>query len=90
MMNSPILEIENALEALHLPKVISRQNIKDQYHFLAKKNHPDFGGNAKQMETINSAYKLLVAYMDEFRYAFDEAEISKQFSGADYAQRFKH
>ena len=89
MMLSPIEEIEKALEILQLPKVISKQNIKEQYHFLAKKNHPDLGGDPIQMEMINNAYKLLTTYIDEFRYTFDEEEISKQFPGADYVQRFK-
>jgi len=88
-MRSPLEEIEYALEILSLPKLVSRDDVKKQYHFLAKKNHPDFGGDPVRMEMINNAYKLLTTYMDEFRYTFDEEEISKQFPGADYVQRFK-
>ncbi len=89
MIISPIEEIEKALEILSLPKLISRSDIKKQYHFLAKKNHPDLGGNVEKMEQLNQAYRLLMKYIEEFRYTFDEEEISKQFPGADYAQRFK-
>lgn len=89
MTLSPIEEIEKALNILSLPKLISRDDIKIQYRFLAKKNHPDKGGDAEKMEQLNSAYKLLMTYIDEFRYTFDEEEISKQFPGADYVQRFK-
>jgi len=88
-MLAPIDEIENALEILSLPKLIKRKEIKDQYRFLAKKYHPDIGGSEEKMESINYAYKLLLKYIDEFRYAFDNEEISKQFPGADYVQRFK-
>ena len=88
-MQSPLEEIEYALEILSLPKLVSRDDVKKQYHFLAKKNHPDLGGDPVRMEMINNAYKLLTTYMDEFRYTFDEEEISKQFPGADYVQRFK-
>ena len=88
-MRSPLEEIEDALEILSLPKLVSRDDVKKQYHFLAKKNHPDFGGDPARMEMINNAYTLLTTYMDEFRYTFDEEEISKQFPGADYVQRFK-
>lgn len=88
-MRSPLEEIEYALEILSLPKLVSRDDVKKQYHFLAKKNHPDLGGDPVRMEMINNAYKLLTTYMDEFRYTFDEEEISKQFPGADYVQRFK-
>ena len=89
MINSPTEEIEKALEILSLPKMISREDIKKQYRFLAKKNHPDKGGDAEKMEQLNYAYRLLMKYIEEFRYTFDEEEISKQFPGADYAQRFK-
>ncbi len=88
-MFSPKEEIDRALETLQLPKLVTKKNIKDQYHFLAKKNHPDIGGKVEKMEALNYAYKLLIHYVDNFRYAFDEDEISKQFPGVDYAQRFK-
>ena len=89
MIIDPKKEIEKALDTLQLPKLISRADIKKQYHFLAKKNHPDLGGNEDQMEQLNHAYTLLMKYIEEFRYTFDDEEISKQFPGADYAQRFK-
>ena len=88
-MLTPIEEIENALETLSLPKLISKSEIKRQYYFLAKKNHPDVGGTSEGMEALNYAYKLLLKYIEEFRYSFDEEEISKQFPGAEYVQRFK-
>jgi len=89
MIISPKEEIEKALDILHLPKLISRADIKKQYHFLAKKNHPDRGGDVTDMEKLNHAYRVLMKYIEEFRYTFDQEEISKQFPGADYAQRFK-
>ena len=89
MILDPIGEIDKALSVLSLPKLISREDIKIQYKFLAKKNHPDKGGDVEKMEQLNTAYKLLMKYIDEFRYTFDEEEISKQFPGADYVQRFR-
>jgi len=88
-MLSPIEEIENALDILGLPKLITKEDVKRQYHFLAKKNHPDLGGDAMQMEQLNCAYELLMKYIEEFRYTFDEEEVSKQFPGADHAQRYR-
>ena len=41
------------------------------------------------MEALNHAYTLLIKYIEEFRYTFDKEEISKQFPGADYVERFK-
>ena len=88
-MHSPIEEIDKALDILGLPKLITKEDIKKQYHYFAKKYHPDLGGDAEKMEQINYAYKLLMKYIEEFRYTFDENEVNKQFPGADYAQRFK-
>ena len=89
MSLEPIEEIDNALNILALPKLISKEDIKKQYRYLAKKNHPDTGGDAEKMEQLNYAYKLLMNYIEEFRYTFDEEEVSKQFPGADHARRFK-
>ncbi|TET87933.1 MAG: J domain-containing protein [Sulfurovum sp.] len=88
-MHSPMEEIDKALDVLGLPKLISKTDIKKQYHFFAKKYHPDLGGDVQKMEQINHAYKLLMKYIEEFRYTFDEEEISKQFPGANHAQRFR-
>jgi len=89
MSLEPIEEIEKALNILSLPKLISKEDIKTQYRFLAKKNHPDIGGDVEKMEQLNYAYKLLMNYIEEFRYTFDDEEVSKQFPGADHARRFK-
>ena len=88
-MHSLMEEIDKALDILGLPKLITKADIKKQYHFFAKKYHPDLGGDAEKMEQINYAYKLLMKYIEEFRYTFDENEVNKQFPGADHAQRFK-
>ena len=88
-MHSPIEEIDKALDILGLPKLITKADIKKQYHFFAKKYHPDLGGDVEKMEQINYAYKLLMKYIEEFRYTFDEHEVSKQFPGAKYAEQFR-
>lgn len=88
-MLSPVEEIEKALETLGLPKLITKSDIKKQYRFLAGKHHPDRGGEAARMEEINHAYKLLMKYIEDFRYTFDEDEIKKQYPGVDYVQRFR-
>ena len=89
-MQSPMEEIENALEVLGLPKLISKDDVKKQYHFFAKKYHPDLGGDVQKMEQINTSYTFLMKYIEEFRYTFDEEEVNRQYPGADYAKRFKH
>ena len=81
--------IKEALEILGLPTLVTKDDIKKQYLYLAKKYHPDQGGDSQKMEEINSAYSLLISYIDQFRYAFDDEEINRQFPGADYARQFK-
>ena len=88
-MHSPHDEIEAALEILGLPTLIQKEDIKKQYYSLAKKYHPDQGGEDTDMEALNYAYTLLMKYIEHFRYSFDQEEMSKQFPGADYANRFK-
>lgn len=88
-MNTPKNTIEEALEILQLPPFISREDIKKQYRFLARKHHPDKGGDAQKMEEINQAYTTLITYIERFRYSFDTIELSKQFAGVDYEYQFK-
>jgi DnaJ-class molecular chaperone len=88
-MKSPVEQIEEALEILELPQFVTRADIKRQYRFLAKKYHPDTGGDARKMEALSRAYELLMKYIEDFRYTFDSDEINRQFPGADYADRFR-
>ncbi|MCD6212787.1 MAG: J domain-containing protein [Sulfurovum sp.] len=88
-MQSPIEQINYALNILELPKLITKSDVKKQYRFLSKKNHPDQGGDAVKQEQINTAYKLLMKYIEEFRYTFDDKEVSNQFPGAKHAEQFK-
>jgi DnaJ-class molecular chaperone len=89
-MLSPIDEIHNALDILELPTLITRTDLKKQYRFLSKKHHPDQGGDVEKQEQLNYAYRMLTTYMEEFRYTFDDKEISTQFPGAKHAAQFRH
>ena len=88
-MIEQIQKIEESLEILDLPKLITKEDIKKQYHFLAKKYHPDIGGDMQKMERINEAYRTLMKYIEEFRYTFDSEEISKQFPEVDYVKQHR-
>jgi len=88
-MRTPLEEINIALDTLDLPTLITRADLKKQYRFLSKKNHPDQGGDVVKQEQINTAYQLLSKYMENFRYTFDDNEVSKQFPGASHAEQFK-
>jgi DnaJ-class molecular chaperone len=88
-MNHPVESIEEALEILELPKLITKEDVRKQYRFMARKHHPDIGGDPQKMERINAAYQLLMKYIEDFRYTFDEEEIKRQFPGGDHAHRFR-
>ena len=83
-------QIEEALETLHLPKLITKEEIKRQYRYLTKKYHPDrCTEDDEKIKRINEAYALLMRYIEEFRYTFDEDEIARQLPGEKHEQRFK-
>jgi len=67
-----------ALEVLDLPPFITKDELKNRYRDLAKKYHPDVSEDVKRMSEINEAYELLMHYIENFRYSFDNDEISKQ------------
>ena len=56
----PLLERQQALTVLGLPPNATRQQIKRRYRALAKRYHPDRGGDQQQMQRIIAAYELLV------------------------------
>ena len=89
MHTDPKEQIQKALEILELPPFITKEDIRTQYRFLARKHHPDRGGDAAKMEKINEAYAILMKYIEDFRYTFDEDEVSRQFPGVDHADRFR-
>jgi len=84
-----VKKIYEALEVLGLPPLVSLKDIKQRYHLLAKKYHPDVGGDEEEMERINRAYKLLKEYIENYKFSFSEDEILKQFPTQNYANRFR-
>ncbi|MBN2721533.1 MAG: J domain-containing protein [Campylobacterales bacterium] len=83
-------EIHQALDILGLPSLITKEDIKKRYRFVAKSVHPDKeGGSNEAMERANWAYTILMQYIDNFRFTFDDEEIKKQFPHSSHAQRFK-
>jgi len=55
----PILERQQALRVLGLPPNATQQQIKRRYRSLAKRYHPDRGGDQKEMQRIIAAYECL-------------------------------
>ena len=81
--------IQEALEVLDLPSLVTRADIKKRYRQLAREYHPDRGESNDRMERINAAYALLMEYIDRFRYRFDAEEIAQQYPEGEHAQKFR-
>lgn len=84
--HSKLLE---ALSVLELPVLISLKELRSRYRTLAKKHHPDKCGDKEAMQRINEAYRLLVAYMEGYKFTFSEEEVAKQFPEESHATRFR-
>jgi len=84
-----VKKIQNALEVLGLPPLVSLKDIRQRYYLLAKKYHPDIGGDKSEMERINRAYKLLKEYIENYKFSFSEEEILKQFPVKNHANKFR-
>ncbi len=54
-----LVERQRALTVLGLPLNATPQQIKRRYRTLAKRYHPDRGGDRQQMQRIIAAYELL-------------------------------
>ena len=54
------LERKQALDVLGLPPHATPAQIKQRYRKLAKRYHPDLGGDPHQMQRLTAAYELLM------------------------------
>lgn len=55
-----IVERQQALSVLGLPPNATPHQIKHRYRVLAKRYHPDRGGDQRQMQRLVAAYELLM------------------------------
>ena len=78
-------------EILGVDKSASKAEIKKAYRNLAKKHHPDKGGDAEKFKEINNAYEVLSD--DEKRAQYDQFGAAGPgmggFSGSDFGGGFQ-
>ena len=72
-----------------MPPYITKEDIKRQYKSLAKKYHPDISNNSEKMHLINEAYKVVMNYIENYRYSFDDDEILKQMPTYNFNNKFR-
>ena len=67
------------------------KEIKIRHRELVKQYHPDAGGghNPEKIRKVNAAYKVLVAYIESFHFAFSEEEFYRQNPEERTRQQFK-
>ena len=54
-----LMERQQALRVMGLPSNATPEQIKRRYRTLAKRYHPDRGGDQREMQRIIAAYELL-------------------------------
>lgn len=72
-------EFQDAVESLELLSLTSREHVRKKYLKLSRQYHPDMeGGSTEKFQEVREAYEILIEYMDNFRFVFDEEEFKQQ------------
>jgi len=78
-------ELKNAKKILGLPNKASLFEIREAYHELVQKYHPDkqIDGNKddlnRKMKELNKAYEILMEYCNHYKFSFDRKDFRGQF-----------
>jgi len=73
-------ELKYAVAIFELGERATLKEIKSRHRELVKRHHPDAGSvdGAEQIRRVNAAYKVLVDYLSEYRFSFEEEEFYQQ------------
>lgn len=74
-------ELQQALQAMSLDNRATLREIKKRHRDLVKQFHPDCSeetDNLQQIQEINAAYSLLMEYVGDYRFSFDQEEFYAQ------------
>ena len=82
--------IDSARKTLGLKEVATQQEIKDAYRRLSHLHHPDKGvsNDCEDMKEINRAFSILMNFVENYRYSFDESTVLRCDPYQDYVKRF--
>jgi len=64
------------------------KDIQKKYKSFSKRYHSDLRGDKDKMQEINWAYKVLKTYIENYKFLFNEEEITKQFPG-EFIKKFR-
>lgn len=73
-------ELASAARLFDLGERATLKEIKKRHRELVKKHHPDAGAAAdsETIRKVNAAYRVLMDYVTEYAFSFDEEEFYEQ------------
>jgi len=74
------IDLQKALQVLGLSKRATLKEIKVRHRALVKRYHPDTGNasDPEMIQKVNAAYRILLDYVTEYRFSFEEDEFYEQ------------
>lgn len=85
-------ELQAALRVFGLGDRASLKEIKARHRQLVKEHHPDANAAAaaETIREINAAYRIILAYLEEYRFSFSAEEFWQQNPEARLRHQFGH
>jgi len=81
-------EINRARNLLDLGDAATYEEIKKAYRQKTFQHHPDTGcddmHSANLMKQLNWAYKLLIEYVDNYSYSFNQEDVARTYPYYEY------
>ncbi|AXH14602.1 DnaJ domain-containing protein [Malaciobacter mytili] len=73
-------EFEKAVDIFGILTKTSKKQLKQKYLKLSKKYHPDTPtGSEQKFQELKDAYDLLLSYMENYKFSFEEEEFKSQY-----------
>ncbi len=73
-------KFEKAVDLFGILTKTSKKQLKQKYLKLSKKYHPDTStGNSEKFQELKDAYDLLLDYIENYKFNFEEEEFKSQY-----------